>query len=162
MGVLMRADGLSAKDLLKMNNVSSPVDTIDDGIFPGDGLIEFLSRPARKRIVESLCGALLRELREEGNTGVGRKRRGRPFSSGSTLLASRLGLSRQSVNRWLSNVMQSSNTNAAKIVELARELIPETLEEVLYRDVDRHRAEVERLLKSHGGAPLSHARETSP
>jgi len=113
------------------------------------GIIEYLSRPARRKIVQALCKALVEED-ETGITGVRHKRRGRPPTSGSTLLAARLDISRQSITRWLNNEMQSSNSNASKVLSLARELIPEALAEILQRDVKRHISEVEEIIKSHG------------
>ena len=150
-GVYPQLRDLSDRDCV--NNVSSPCNIIHANPPPIVGLVEFLSRQTRKKIVESICEALLKEMREIGNTGMKHKKRGPPFSSGATLLASRLGLSRQSVNRWLNNEMQSSNSNAIKILDVAMEYIPDTLKEVLHQDVERHRIEVERYLMSHGDAP---------
>jgi hypothetical protein len=117
-----------------------------------NNLIEFLSRPARKRIVECLCEALVEEGRQS-DMGLGRKRRGRPHCSGATILASRLCISRKSVSRWLAGEMQSSNTNAWKILELGQEYVPDLLELILRDEIERHRLGAIRLLKGRGDGP---------
>lgn len=117
-----------------------------------EGIIEYLSRPARAKIVNELCSALLTDhhLFVEKN---GRKGRGRPHTSGVCLLASLLGVSRKSVRRWIAGEMQSSNVNARRLLTFAVEFIPKVLEEVLVSDLRRHRAEVESFLYTHGGDP---------
>jgi hypothetical protein len=116
-----------------------------------EGLTEYLSRPARRQIVQALCRALVMED-EIGNMGMRHRKRGRPPTSGSTLLAARLDVSRQSIIRWLNNEMQSSNSNASKILSFAKDFIPETLFEILQGDVKRHIREVEAIIGSHGDA----------
>ena len=82
--------------------------------------------------------------------GLGHKRRGRPYDSGVTILASKLGVSRKSVGRWLAGEMQSSNSNARKILELAREYVPDLLELILRDEIEKHRLEVTGLFTGHG------------
>ena len=108
-----------------------------------EGIIEYLSRPARGKLVFELCRSLI-DIDKENQT---RKReRGRPPVSGVTILASLLGVSRKSVGRWLAGDMQSSNVNAGRLLDLALLYVPDVLEEVLFEDLERHRVEVESFL----------------
>lgn len=117
-----------------------------------EGIIEYLSRPARAKIVNQLCSALLTEYRSTVENN-GRKGRGRPPVSGVCLLASILGVSRKSVRRWVAGEMQSSNVNAKRLLTFALEFIPEILKEVLVSDLKQHQAEVEFFIYAHGGGP---------
>ncbi|GAF89662.1 unnamed protein product, partial [marine sediment metagenome] len=76
-----------------------------------------------------------------------------PPISGVTLLSTLMGVSRKSVGRWLGGEMQSCNDNAARLLELASEFIPENLEKVLRADLERHRVEVKVYLRSMGVGP---------
>ena len=114
-------------------------------------IVEFFSRPARKKIAEDLCRVLLKKHLMDRDMGVGHNSRGRPPMSGGTLLSTLMGVSRKSVGRWLGGEMQSCNVNAARLLELAFEFIPGVLEDVLFEDLERHRFEVESLFRSHGG-----------
>ena len=118
-------------------------------------LIEYLSRPARMLIVQHLCEALVKEWYENVDTGVGLNHGGRPPSTGAVLLASRLGVSRKSVDRWLNGEMQSCNRNAEKLLWLGLEYIPDLLIEVLWESVECHRKEVQALFIGHGDGALS-------
>ena len=119
-----------------------------------DSLIEFLSRPARMSIVQHLCEALVNEWNENVDMGVRINHGGRPPSTGAVLLASRLGVSRKSVDRWLNGEMQSSNRNAEKLLWLGLEYIPDLLIEVLWESVEIHRKEVQALLIGHRDGAL--------
>ena len=120
---------------------------------PTQSIVEFFSRPARKEITEYLCRVILKKELIDRDRGVGPNSKGRPPVSGVTLLSTKLGVSRKSVRRWIGGEMQSCNDNAAKLLELALECIPEKLGNVLREDLERHRAEVEYFLYSHGGDP---------
>ena len=120
-----------------------------------DPLIEYLSRPTRMLIVQHLCEALVNEWNENVDMGVGLNHGGRPPSTGAALLASRLGVSRKSVDRWLNGEMQSSNSNAEKLLWLGLEYIPDLLIEVLWESVEIHRREVQALFIGHGDGALS-------
>ena len=116
-----------------------------------EGIIEFLSRPARAKIVNHLCQTLISEYSR--SIQQNERRRGRPPHSGVVFLSSTLGVSRKTVRRWVSGEMQSSNVNARRLLTFAVEVIPELLEEVLVSDLRRHRAEVEFFIYTHGGDP---------
>ena len=122
-------------------------------------IVEFFSRPARKKIAEKLCYVLQEEQRKNNDMGVGPKKRGRPPVTGGSILASLLGVSRKSVGRWLAGDMQSSNVNAGRLLDLALLYDPETLKEVLFWDLERHRVEVESFFRVHGGVLCLQTRE---
>ena len=120
-----------------------------------DPLIEYLSRPTRMLIVQHLCEALVNEWNENVDMGAaGLNHGGRPPSTGAVLLASRLGVSRKSVDRWLNGEMQSSNRNAEKLLWLGLEYIPDLLIDVLWESVECHRKEVQALLIGHRNGAL--------
>jgi len=112
--------------------------------------VEYLSRGARRQIVESLCRYFLGEELKKRDMGVVRNTRGRPPISGITILSSMLGVSRKSVGRWIAGEMQSSNVNAERLLKLALDVIPEVLRNILYEDLTCHRFEIEGLLSGIG------------
>lgn len=59
------------------------------------------------------------------------------------------------MSRWLNGEMQSSNVNAERLLNIASELIPETLGKILLEDLERHKLEVESYLGSMGVRPNS-------
>jgi transcriptional regulator with XRE-family HTH domain len=75
-------------------------------------------------------------------------RRDSPMShlSPSGLLASRLGVSRRTVNRWLSGGIQGCDLNVDRLIELALLYSPAGVEEALRADLESHRVEVEMAL----------------
>ena len=117
-------------------------------------LVEYLSRPARKNIVENLCRHFLNEQNILRTLGATQNSPGRPPSSGVTHFASMIGVSRKAVSRWLNGEMQSSNVNAERLLSIAAEIIPETLHAILLEDLERHKLEVKVYLGSKGATPI--------
>ena len=117
-------------------------------------LVEYLSRPARKKIVQNLCGVFLEQQTMLRNQGARPNSPGRPPRSGVILCSSMIGVSRKAVGRWLNGEMQSSNMNAERLLTVASEFIPETLSEILLEDLKRHKLEVEVYLGSKGATPI--------
>ncbi len=113
-------------------------------------LVEYLSRPARKKIVQCLCGVFLEQQTALRNPGARPNSPGRPPRSGVTIVASMVGVSRKAVGRWFNGEMQSSNVNAERLLNIALEFIPKTLSEILIEDLERHRFEVEAYLGAMG------------
>ena len=96
-----------------------------------------------KKIVQTLCSLFLKEQNTLRNLGAGYNSPGRPPTSGVTYFSSMIGVSRKAVSRWLNGEMQSSNVNAERLLNIAAEFIPETLEKILLEDLERHKLEVE-------------------
>jgi hypothetical protein len=74
--------------------------------------------------------------------------------NGAQLLGSRIGVVGKTVGRWLSGEMQCSNEKAWDLIKLAVELIPDEYKEILYEDVSRYFAEVDRALIDRGGGTV--------
>ncbi len=106
-------------------------------------LSEYVSRWARWRLV---C-ACVKELV--------RKKEARKVKNGASVtgvFAGRVGVSKRTVQRWLSNGVQSCNVNAERIVELAVELCPAEARMILEEDLARHGASLEAVLELRQGA----------
>ena len=75
-------------------------------------------------------------------------RRNSPMShmSPSGLLSAQLGVSRRTVNRWLSGGIQGCDLNVDRLIAAAFGYSPEGVEVALRADLESHRVEVELAL----------------
>lgn len=100
-------------------------------------LSEYLSRPARMRLVQACHGALRDRRRGEGLAPCG----------ATSILASMIGVSTRTAERWLSvDGIQSCDVNASRILEVAEELAPQDLTRILIEDLDVHAGAILDLL----------------
>jgi len=106
------------------------------------GISEFVSRGARKSLVE-LCIDALDKKQEEQEARLGA--RGRP--AGAALeLARRMKVTKRTVNRWLQDEFQSDNINVKILISAAYEIVPfPSIEKVLKDDYKRHAQELAQL-----------------
>lgn len=78
---------------------------------PHDGILEYLSRPARRKITKTLCQKLVDNNEQLFEYQSLVRKRGRPDYRGMSLLAARWGISRKTVSKWINQEMQGSNEN---------------------------------------------------
>lgn len=106
-------------------------------------LSEYLSRPARARLVQACHSALQDRRRVEGLSPRG----------ATSELASRIGVSSRTVERWLANGIQSCDINAEVILKITEDLMFQELTRILIEDLDSHTAAIFNLLveSRHGG-----------
>jgi len=89
-------------------------------------LSEYTSRRARYKLVQA-CLDYYGELEEK--SGV----------SPTKALASSLGVSQRTVQRWAKGGIQSCNPNAEEIIRLALLLVPREAARILQEDLETHR-----------------------
>jgi hypothetical protein len=87
---------------------------------------------------------LERELSERCDTGVSHLD---PRVGAASVLAGILGVSRRTVQRWLSGGVQSCNVNAEKLIQASLEHAPEETKRLLVEDLQQHGAELKHLVK---------------
>jgi hypothetical protein len=107
-------------------------------------LSEYLSRPARARLVLACHRALQNRRRDEGLS----------IRGATSILAGEVGVTDRTIERWISRGIQSCDVNAERILEVAMDLAPRESREILFEDLDVHsRATLDLLLKEyrHGG-----------
>ena len=106
-------------------------------------LSEYLSRPARRRLVQARHNALRDKRREEGLAP----------RAATSILAGLIGVSERTIERWVPGGVQSCDINASRILEVAEDLAPRELTRVLIEDLDNHTAAIFNLLDEsrHGG-----------
>jgi len=106
-------------------------------------LSEYTSRMARYRLVQA-CLDYYGELEEE--SGV----------SPTRALASSLGVSRRTVQRWARGGIQSCNANAEELIHLALQLVPREAAKILQEDLETHRTVLNAALARDGITPTHH------
>jgi len=89
-------------------------------------LSEYTSRRARFKLVQA-CLEFYEALEEK--SGV----------SPTKALASSLGVSRRTVQRWAKGGIQSCNANAEEVIHLALTLVPQEAARILLEDLESHR-----------------------
>lgn len=100
-------------------------------------LSEYLSRPARMRLVQACHGALRDRRRGEGLAP----------RAATSILAGLINVSPRTVERWLSiDGVQSCDINCEVILKVAEDLAPRELTRVLIEDLDSHTAAIFNLL----------------
>ena len=113
---------------------------------PGGLLSEYVSRGCRMALARVAV------------VGVGAwSRRDNPMSrlSPSGLLAAQLGVSRRTVNRWLSGGIQGCDLNVDRLIVAAFSYSPGEVEATLRADLESHRLEVELALFGLSGVATS-------
>jgi len=108
-------------------------------------LATHITRDARHQLVRLCLASIRYEYVDMPLTR--KKRRGRPPSP-ENRLATTLNVSPRTVRRWASaqDAIQSSDTNATKLVELAYTYNPEETSRILRGDAERYRRTVEEWL----------------
>jgi hypothetical protein len=116
---------------------------------------EHVSKEARHRLVGICLLSTRKEYADMPLTGNKRKR-GRPTTH-HTLLATRLNVSPRTVRRWASgrDAIQSSDTNAEKLTELAYTHSPQETTLILRNDAERYWRTVEAWLGYMGSNSLT-------
>lgn len=101
-------------------------------------IAEYVSRPARMRLVE-LCIAAIQEQLDAEEEKQGR--RGRPVAA-TSVLAERMNVSTRTVNRWRKDIFQAKNMNVKLLLATALDLDVEGMRKILREDFRRHRQEL--------------------
>lgn len=105
------------------------------------GIAEYISRPARMRLVVLCIGAI--EKQQEANQEP--KQGGRPLAA-TTILARELGVSARSIRRWLNAGVQSCDINATLILKVSIGHDEEGTIKILRQDLEKHRQELDNFL----------------
>lgn len=114
-------------------------------------LSEYLSKPARARLVLACHCALQGRRREEGLS----------IRGATSILAGEVGVSTRTVERWIARGIQSCDVNADRILEVAMDLAPRESKEILLEDLDVHsRATLDLLLKEYRYGGVASGEET--
>ena len=113
---------------------------------PDDGILEYLSRPARSNIVKTLCQELIKKREERYEGGLETRTRGRPYTTGANLLADMMGVSRKTIDRWINKELQGSNTNVGKMLRIAKLVMPRKLYKILHQDLTEHNRKIKQFL----------------
>lgn len=103
-----------------------------------EGIAEYVSRPARLRLVE-LCISAIEEQIAAEETRQGKKYRG---PGAAMILADRLNTTKRTVNRWRRKDFQSRDLNVNLILSVAQGLDEEGMRRILIEDLARHRQEL--------------------
>ena len=99
-------------------------------------LSEYTSRYCRLKLVEATIRGIEHDLKERQDRGASNID---PRISASRILASLLGVSHRTVNRWLGGGVQSCNVNAEKLIRVALEYAPDEARRLLEEDLEGHR-----------------------
>ena len=125
---------------MKPNQVGYKFNEVEQGAIP-HSLSEYISRDARFNLVKATVKGI-EELLSYDKDVIIKKQLNIPFSTrtgASSILASELGITKQSVNRWLSQGIQSNNVNADKLLKTAMKYNPEETFIILDEDLENHR-----------------------
>lgn len=130
-------------------------------LLQGDAILtlsEYVSRPARMKLVKAIHSALEFEINEKKR--INRKsgaRIGRNHPS--RVLGDLLGVHTSTIWRWVTGGFQACNVNAEKVILLAFQHCPESAVEVLYEDLEIHRFCFGKMVDelSQGGARVLEA-----
>jgi hypothetical protein len=102
------------------------------------GMAEYVSRPARMRLVE-LC---INAIEKEQEADEGPKQPWRPLAP-TTILARELGVSARTIRRWLNAGYQACDVNATLILKVSMGHDPEGAIGTLKDDLEKHRQELD-------------------
>jgi len=127
------------------------VSEVGRGDFP---LSEYTSRPCRLKLVELIHRAIRREVEAKRERGISHSR-----ASASSLLASMLGVTKRTINHWLSETVHSCNMNADKLIRLALKYDPYQTADLLYEDFENHRWWLQYTLNGVGKGVFPHEME---
>lgn len=108
-------------------------------------IAEYVSRPARMRLVELCLAAIEKQLEAVREKQEKKGKRGRPLEAES-FLADRLHVSAKTVKRWRKDVFQAKNINAKLLLTAALDLDNEGVGKILVDDLKRHRQELYYLI----------------
>lgn len=104
---------------------------------PRPSLTEYVSRDCR-RALATICVKAIGDDNPLSN------------NSPSSTLASKLGVTPRTINRWLSGGIQGSDTNIEHLIEETLQASPKGAEATLRHDLDAHRLAIEDLLHQAG------------
>lgn len=104
-------------------------------------LADHLTKSARLALAQAAVRAIAEELKEGDNPLTPIDRR----VTGSGILASQLGVSRRTVERWLSGGIQSCNVNAEKLVKVSLGYAFDETLKILHQDLEEYRQEIASL-----------------
>ena len=111
-----------------------------------EGIAEYVSRPARMRLVEHCISVIDRRLKAEREQRAKRGIKGRPIVAAS-VLADMLNVTWTTVKRWRKDVFQARNINAKLLLATALSLDEEGARKILIEDLARHRRELYNIIK---------------
>lgn len=119
------------------------------------GLSEYTSREGRLQLVKAAHEAITEELRRRRANGdlFVDKRIG-----ASSLLARSLGVTKRTVERWVSGGIQACNVNAERLIEVALSLNPEWVIDILEEDLERHRFEFSTMTSKVRQGDVAHSK----
>ena len=103
-----------------------------------EGIAEYISRPARLRLVELCISAIEAQIAAEEDR-AGKKYRG---PGAASILADRLNTTKRTVNRWRGKIHQAKDINAKLLLSVAQGLNMEGMRKILIEDLARHRQEL--------------------
>jgi len=104
-------------------------------------LAEYVSRPARMRLVELCLAEIEKRLESDRENQEKLGKKGRPVAA-TSVLAERMNVATRTVNRWRKDVFQAKNINAKLLLATALDLDVDGLKEILRDDFLRHRQEL--------------------
>lgn len=121
-------------------------------------LSEYLSRPARMKLVKAIHSALEFEINEKKRIN---RRSGAHIGRDhpSRVLGDLLGVHTSTIWRWVTGGFQACNINAEKVILLAFKHCPEIAVQILYEDLEIHKFNFEKMVDelSQGGARVLEA-----
>ena len=104
-------------------------------------IAEYVSRPARMRLVELCLAEIEKRLEIERKLNEIGGKKGRPVAA-TSVLAERMNVTIKTVRRWRKDVFQAKNMNVKLLLATALELDKEGMRKILRDDFRRHRQEL--------------------